>query len=128
MQKASDMLRGILRLACVIALVMVGFVHKPVSAYPAEAQMPVYALPDGTFASICLADHDFKPHALKDFGCDACRLASAILVPLPPTVQAAAIVFAEQAKVFERRQHLARPLYPPSSRPRAPPLAASIFA
>jgi hypothetical protein len=127
MRSVSDIFREILRFACVIALVMVGFAHKPVSAYPAEAQMPVYELPDGTFATICFADHDSKPHASKDFGCDACRLSSTILVPEAPCLNGRTISFSGGARVFERRQRLARTLYHPGSGPRAPPPASLMF-
>lgn len=127
MRGASTILRGLLRFACVFALVMVGFAHKPVSAYPAAAQMPAYQLPDGTFASICFDDHGSKPHAAKNFGCDACRLTNAVLLPAVPAIGGLAIAFAEEVTVIERRQRLARSLYPPSTGPRAPP-ASSMFA
>lgn len=128
MQRVFHTAESVLRLACVIALVSVGFAHKPVSAYPAQAPIPVYELPDGTFASICFADHDSKPHTLKDFGCDACRLSSAILVPMPPCLSGQAISFSGEVRIFERRGRLARALYPPSSGPRAPPSASPMFA
>lgn len=128
MRGASTILNGLLRLACVLALVMVGFAHKPVSAYPAQALAAAYQLPDGTYASICFDDdHAGAPHTAKDFGCDACRLTGAILVPAPPSVSGLAIAFAGEVKVFERRQRLSRALYPPSSGPRAPP-AGSMFS
>lgn len=126
MRKASTLLSGFLRLACVLALVMIGFAHKPVAAYPAVAQLPVYQLPDGSFASICFDEHDTKPHAAKDFGCEACRLTSAILLPAAPAIGGLAVSFAEKASVFERRERRVRTLYPPSSGPRAPP-AGSMF-
>jgi hypothetical protein len=121
-QTASVILREFLRLACVFALVMVGFAHRTVSAYPLEAQMPVYQLPDGTFASICLDDHGTKPTGSKDPGCEACRLSGALLVPAPPCVAGLAIAYSHEVRVFERRQRLARALYPPNSGPRAPPI------
>jgi hypothetical protein len=127
MQGASTILRSLLRFACVFALVMVGFAHKPVPAYPATAQISAYQLPDGTFASICFDDHDSRPHAAKDFGCDACRLTNAVLLPAVPAVGGLAIAFAEEVTVIERRQRLARALYPPSTGPRAPP-TSSMFA
>lgn len=117
---------GLLRLACVFALVMVGFAHKPVPAYPADPRLPAYELPDGTYASLCIDDHGTKPHGAKDYGCEACRLAGATLVPAPPSLDGIKIAFSGEVKVFERRQRLARALYPPSSGPRAPP-ACSMF-
>lgn len=121
MARASTIMKAFLRLACVISLVMVGFAHKPVSAYLADAQMPAYELPDGTFATICLSDDESKPHALTDSGCDACRLSNAILVPMPHCLGGLAVAFSFEVRVFERRERLARALYPPNSGPRAPP-------
>ena len=127
MQHAPNIQKGFLRLICVLALVMVGFAHKPVLANLADARMPAYELPDGSFASICFADHDSEPEASKDFGCDACRLSSAILVAAPPCINGLALAYPEEMHVFERRQRLARALYPPGSGPRAPP-AGLMFA
>jgi hypothetical protein len=126
MRGASGIVKGFIRFACVFALVMIGFAHKPISAYAFGIDMAAYQLPDGTYGSICFDDHDTKPHDAKGNGCDACRLTNAILLPATADAGSMAIAFAEEVKVIERRQRLARALYPPSSGPRAPP-AISMF-
>ena len=127
MRNASGVLGGILRLACVMALVMIGFAHKPLSAYPLDAQIPHYQLPDGSFASICADNEDAKPNGTRDIGCEACRLANGVAVPMPPSLGGIAFAFSHEVKVFERRQLLVMARYPPSSGPRAPP-ASLMFA
>lgn len=127
MRKASAVLDGFFRFACVFALVMIGFAHTPASAYPNDALAFAYQLPDGTFAPLCQDDHDSsKPHAVKDTGCEACRLAAAILLPAPADVAHIEVFLSEEVKVFERRQRTGRALYPPNTGPRAPP-AISMF-
>lgn len=122
MRGASGMMRGFVRFACVFALVMIGFAHKPISAYAFSIDMAAYQLPDGSYASICFDDHDTKPHDAKGNGCDVCRLTNAILLPAAPEVGSLAIAFADEVKVIERRLRLTQALYPPSSGPRAPPV------
>ena len=122
--RSASYISNLVRLACVLALVIVGFAHRPASADPAS--MPAHVLPDGTYASLCIGDHDDTPGEARDFGCDACRLASAVLIPAPLSVESVAIVLSGEVKVFERRHRLARALYPPSSGPRAPP-SGSMF-
>lgn len=126
MRHAASIIAGFLRFASVLALVMIGFAHQPVAAYPNEARIPAYELPDGSYASLCIGDHDSKPHTTKDFGCDACRLTSAILVPQAPMVGQIALAAGERTRLLERAYRLSCSLYPPSSGPRAPP-AISMF-
>jgi hypothetical protein len=112
-----------IRLACVIALVMVGFSHKPVAADPASIQFAAYVLPDGKLPTLCINDTATQPEKgmLHDQGCDACRLVAAILMPEPPSVASQAVAFSTVTHVAERQYNLMRALYPPSSGPRAPP-------
>lgn len=123
MPNASVILRGVLHFACVMALVMISFAHKPLSYYPVEAQIPNYQLPDGSFASICSDNNATKPNRAKDFGCEACRLANGVPVPTPPSLGGIALTFSQDVRVFERRQLLVVARYPPSSGPRAPPIS-----
>lgn len=106
-----------------MALVMVGFAHKPVAVDPVSLQFAAYVLPDGKLPTLCLNQTSTQPEkgTLRDHGCEACRLAAAILMPEPPGVASQAIAFSTVTHVAERQYHLTRTLYPPSSGPRAPP-------
>jgi hypothetical protein len=114
------------RLICALALMMVGFAHQPVVAQPAAVQFAAYVLPDGTLPTLCVYDDGSRSQPAKgihDHGCDACRLAAAILMPEAPSLGAQAIAFSAIARTIERHYRLARTLYPPNSGPRAPPVS-----
>lgn len=89
----SKMAGRLLRIFCALLMLSLGFAHKPVQAIaaPTAAYDEAYRLPDGTFAEIC-ADHAGYQPAGHDKGrhsgdailfCEACLLASSILVPVP---------------------------------------------
>jgi hypothetical protein len=79
----------LVRLTCAIALLFVGFAHEtPVFAKSAFIifEPAQYVLPDGTLPVICIEGkaqgnhtHD-KVQAAK---CEACRIGSSVLLPLP---------------------------------------------
>lgn len=121
--KWAENLTIAVRITCVLALVMVGFGHKPVVAAPLQVQFSAYILPDGTLPTLCVTDNgDQQPKGtMKDHGCDACRLAAMILTPAQPDIEGQAIAFSTVVRVFERQHRLVRAIYPPSSGPRAPP-------
>jgi hypothetical protein len=116
---------NVVRILCVLALVMVGFAHKPLAALPTAVQFAAYILPDGTLPTLCVTDNGAQKgdpsRALHDTGCDACRLAATILMPEPPAIGAQAIEFSIAIRIAERQYRIERALYPPSSGPRAPP-------
>jgi len=117
------------RLICVMALVMVGFAHKPVEAAPLSVQLAAYLLPDGNLPSLCLTDDGSQPKGMvKDHGCDACRLSAAVITPTPPGLAGQTIAFSTVVRIFEREHRLVRALYPPSSGPRAPPVSVMIMS
>lgn len=85
----------ILRIVCAALMLSLGFAHKPVNATPVAIQQDeAYRLPDGTFADIC-SDHAAGASTVDGHGlpahsdvatalfCEACLLASSILVPVP---------------------------------------------
>jgi hypothetical protein len=110
-----------MRILCVMTLVMVGFAHKPLAEAPLALQFAAYVLPDGSLPTLCLNEDPSKPAKMGDHGCDACRLAAAVLVPVPPQIGALAISYSYAAPFVGRRTYLSQRLYPPSSGPRAPP-------
>jgi len=72
----------ILRVFCAMVFLSIGFGHRIPAALASDTQSAAYALPDGSFADICIADQGQK-HATPTVDCDACRLASAVLLPEP---------------------------------------------
>ncbi len=83
-----------LRIFCAALMLSLGFAHKPALAAAPEVVLDEsYRLPDGTFAEICLghsggvnASHakDGPAHSSDAIlFCEACLLASSILVPVP---------------------------------------------
>jgi hypothetical protein len=125
MQHALAKSATFVRLICVIALVMVGFAHKPAAAEPVSLRFAAYILPDGTLPTLCVTDNGSPKSdpggVLHDHGCDACRLSGAILMPEPPLLGAQAVAFSTVMRAVERVYRLKLALYPPSSGPRAPP-------
>jgi hypothetical protein len=86
----------ILRVFCATLMLSLGFAHKPVAAMaaPAIAFDEAYRFPDGSFAEICATHADVDtPHKTSKSDhsgmpllfCEACLLASSILLPTPDT-------------------------------------------
>ncbi|EHH08921.1 hypothetical protein G6L67_07340 [Agrobacterium tumefaciens] len=86
----------VLRIFCATLMLSLGFAHKPALAVAPEVVLDEsYRLPDGTFAEICLghagglnASHtkDSPTHSGDAIlFCEACLLASSILLPMPDT-------------------------------------------
>jgi hypothetical protein len=73
----------ILRVFCAMVFLSIGFGHRIPAALAADTQSAAYALPDGSFADLCIADQGQK-HVTPMADCDACRLAGAVLLPEPP--------------------------------------------
>jgi len=82
-------IESVLRIVCAVLMLSLGFAHKPVQAAPVAAFDEAYRLPDGTFAEIC-SEHlsqNQSQHGKHKGGailfCEACLLASSILLPTP---------------------------------------------
>src|SRR5690554_3679478 len=81
-----------LRVLCAALMLSLGISHKPANAATHIEQLHLaeeYRLPDGTFAEICHTlhgdegDHPSNHQSLRE-RCEACILASAILIPTTP--------------------------------------------
>ncbi|QEE47676.1 hypothetical protein FVA81_25070 [Rhizobium sp. WL3] len=72
----------ILRIFCAMVFLSLGFAHRAPAAIATDVQSVSYALPDGTFPDLCIADQDQK-HARPPADCEACRLAGAVILPTP---------------------------------------------
>ncbi len=72
------------RLACAVALMLVALAHRPMVAQAAE--LSAYALPDGSLPTLCLPGERSDHGIAKDAGCAYCRIATAVLLPVPPAI------------------------------------------
>ncbi|MGV1755532.1 hypothetical protein ACQZ6F_11565 [Rhizobium sp. A22-96] len=119
--------RLLVRILCAIALLSVGFAHRPAVASAAEltpVELAQYRLPDGTLPVLCVTERtpDGKEHSKAYMpGCEACRISAAILLPTPPTDICEHLAFVREDIVVTRDEAFRRQLYPPNSGPRAPP-------
>ncbi|TBY03764.1 hypothetical protein [Rhizobium laguerreae] len=74
-----------LRMLCALSLALLGLAHQAPQAVASEGyDAAAYALPDGTFASLCITvkDADGKTVAFKS-NCEACRLSASVILPTP---------------------------------------------
>lgn len=123
--------KAFVRIICAIALLLVGFAHQPPAIAMAGTQplaLAAYALPDGTIPDICFSEdgsHGDR-HGPELSVCDACIIASSILLPSPADVAGRrlaltlAVIEPQQAETVRRR------LFPPNAAPRAPPLSSFV--
>jgi hypothetical protein len=112
----------VMRLLCVLGLAVAGLAHADAGAFASSTEMTSYVFPDGSVASLCLpGEDDGSGKASHAKGCDVCCLAVPALMPSTTRSHARTIVFSSAARMRERQYRLVRPLYPPSSGPRAPP-------
>lgn len=119
-----------IRILSVFALMFVAFAHKPVNLNaPDSYLLAQYQLPDGTYPVLCIGDHaanpDQKGHDrhLSNNDCEACRISSAFLCPVPAWSTGAAPHVAMANAIVPPQPILRYSTYPPSAPPQAPPLA-----
>ncbi|MEN5275495.1 hypothetical protein ABE527_00950 [Brucella sp. TWI432] len=120
-----------IRILSVLALLLVAFGHKPVIfAAPEPLLLAQYVLPDGSYPVLCITDHavdqeshDQDQHLHNSNICDACRISSALLCPLPAASTGAAPNIAAAEVIFPSEPILKQTIYPPSAPPQAPPFA-----
>ena len=120
------------RILCAVALLFVGFAHQPIVATADEIspiELAQYRLPDGSLPVLCITykDADGKVHG-KAYapGCEACRIASAAMLPAPPTDICERLASPFGETVVARSEAFHRQLYPPNTGPRAPPILAIV--
>ncbi|NTJ61640.1 hypothetical protein G6M50_29095 [Agrobacterium rhizogenes] len=118
----------LVRILCAMALLSVGFAHQPIVAVADEIspiELAQYRLPDGSLPVLCVTykDADGKVHG-KAFvpGCEACRIASAAVLPAPPSDICGRFTSLREDIVVAKAEAFNRQLYPPNSGPRAPPI------
>jgi hypothetical protein len=136
MSKRKTTMERFVRIFCAMLMLSLGFAHKPVdAAITAPVLDESYRLPDGTFAEICFGHAEGEASA-TDAGhgdtsghldisgklfCEACLLASSILLPLPDgeTWLVTSFVWLDNRPATERV--LADTTIAERSRARAPP-------
>lgn len=114
-----------LRILCVMLLVLSGFLHRPMTAMAAQSLDPVaiaYVLPDGSVSTLCVTDADDSKSGMHvDRDCEACRISSSTILPLPP-FEAGVIVRTASAEPFlAKHAQFHRLIFPPNAPPRGPP-------
>ncbi|WP_343313232.1 hypothetical protein AAIB41_10250 [Brucella sp. BE17] len=119
-----------IRLLSVLALMLVGFAHKPIDLNaPDSYLLAQYRLPDGSYPVLCIGDHasgqDHQGHGKHSggTGCEACRIASAFLCPAPAGSTGPVLNLALADTLLPSQPILRRTIYPPSAPPQAPPYA-----
>ena len=95
MSKQPTLATRLLRIFCATLMLSLGFAHKPAVAIAATtvAFDEAYRLPDGSFAEICEGhagvqiahEKGRSDHSGISLFCEACLLASSILLPTPDT-------------------------------------------
>lgn len=112
-----------LRILCAVALLFIGFAHQPASATaPTALELTQYVLPDGSLPDLCLNDRvDGKATHVTLVKCEACRIGSAMLVPVPADIEGVALVFRSVAAFPLVEEALPSRRERPGSPPRAPP-------
>jgi hypothetical protein len=101
---------ALVRVACVLALILVAFAHRPAAFATEPFDAAAYTLPDGTIPDLCVPGNSGEGdvHAT---GCEFCRLASGVILPEPKSE------FWHLLAAGER-------IAPPASASAIPPLAA----
>ncbi|TCD14348.1 hypothetical protein [Oricola cellulosilytica] len=83
MQPTRRIATTAMRILCVAALVLAAFAHRP--AVSVAANLPAYALPDGSQAVLCLS-HGAPGQQNNVVRCEFCSIAGSAAVPAQPAV------------------------------------------
>jgi hypothetical protein len=120
------------RVLCAVALLFVGFAHQvPARADDAfnPANFAEYRLPDGTLPTLCItatdSDGTAPDHKLHAQGCEACRIGASIMLPTPTDLVGTLVAFVLFSSPSGHVEAFHQQIYPPNSRPRAPPMILS---
>ena len=117
-----------LRILCAVALLSVGFAHKPAFAVnePSALELAQYVLPDGTLPDICLNGMvDGKEKHPAPFKCEACRIASGLLMPAPADLAGDLLAFRHVSPLPLAEEALHSKCERPGAPPRAPPFLSA---
>ena len=129
MSNAKTSMAKLVRILCAVALLCVGFAHKPPVLLAAPSSLPFeelaqYVLPDGSLPVLCLPSEDGKTkHQDHTYGsgCEACRLSASIILTSPDNAQGEPIFREIDGNLPSRIEAHYRQLFPPNAFPRGPP-------
>ncbi len=114
-----------LRVLCAIAILFVGFAHKPPEDLRTEISvldLSAFALPDGEVPDICLsAGHQSDEDHPYSGNCEACRLGTGTLVPNPTDTVGLPMTGSRALSFVLRPVTVKRQVVCPNAAPRAPP-------
>lgn len=125
MPNRKDQIGRLARIACALALLLIGFAHQPprLHASVPSSEVAAYMLPDGTLPPLCdlaLADDD-DHGGLHDHGrCEACLLSASTLLPPPPALAFPPLRLAETLPLQNRAAGPAM-VFRLTAAPRGPP-------
>lgn len=124
---------GRVRVLCAIALLSVGFAHKPPALdVPDSIALSAhqYVLPDGTLPENCLSLGGGQDDGGLPLGkdCEACRLSAAAALPGPADTFGAPMPRERERAVPIRAEAFFHQLFPPSAPPRGPPSGVLVRA
>ncbi|HUH50225.1 MAG TPA: hypothetical protein VLZ56_10280 [Mycoplana sp.] len=116
---------GLVRVLCAIALLSVGFAHKPPVLGVPDGIAHVdyqYVLPDGTLPDNCLSMAGGRDGGLA-FGkdCEACRLGAAAALSGPADTLGEPMPRERERRAPIRTEAFFHRLFPPNAPPRGPP-------
>jgi len=97
-------------IACVLALLLVAFAHRPMAFAAVPFDVAAYTLPYGTIPDLCIPGNAGTGE-VHPTGCEFCRLAGAVILPEPSP---------EFWRVLAAGERIA----PLATAPAIPPLAA----
>ena len=117
-----------LRILCAVALLSVGFAHRPVMAAnaPSAAELAQYVLPDGTLPDLCLDGMvDGKEKHAAPLKCEACRIVGGLLLPAPANLSGVRLAFRHVSPLPPVAEALPSHRERPGAPPRAPPVLSA---
>ncbi len=117
-----------LRILCAVALLSVGFAHRPAMAanVPSAVELAQYVLPDGTMPDLCLDGMvDGKEKHAAPLKCEACRIAGSLLMPSPADLAGVPLAFRSASPLPRAEEALPSRRERPGAPPRAPPVLSA---
>ena len=115
------------RILCALSLLFVGFAHQPPALAGEPENFEAYRLPDGSLPTLCITvsnDDEGKGstrHKIHHQGCEACRVSASVLLPTPADTAGSRFAYRHRVVLPQRTEAFRRQIYPPNTRPRAPP-------
>jgi hypothetical protein len=115
------------RMLCALSLLFVGFAHQPPALAGQPENVEAYRLPDGSLPTLCITVSDdgegkgTAGHKIHHQGCEACRISASVLLPTPADAAGSRVAYKHQDLLPQRTEAFRRQIYPPNTRPRAPP-------